>query len=70
MYFRTSDTGVLRMPSCYLKMSTDQGRPSSPVNVELTEADIPGALLGELLEAHNVEALKWWLLCRGIKVPS
>ena len=51
-------------------MSADEGGPSSYVNVELTEADIPGALLDESLEAHSVEALKWWLLCRGIKVPS
>lgn len=37
---------------------------------ELSENDIPGASLTEPLEAHNVAALKWWLLCRGIKVKS
>ena len=43
------------------------------VIVTLTEADIPGALhalLNEPLEAHNVAALKWWLLCHDIKLPS
>jgi len=43
---------------------------SFPITVELTEADIPGASLDEPLEAHNVQALKWWLLCHGIKVPT
>ena len=42
----------------------------SPAVVELTEADIPGASLEEPLDAHNVAALKWWLLCRGIKLQS
>lgn len=36
------------------------------VVVILTEADIPGALLNEPLETHNVAALKWWLLCHDI----
>ena len=43
------------------------------VIVTLTEADIPGALhalLNEPLEAHNVAALKRWLLCHDIKPPS
>ena len=40
------------------------------VIVTLTEADIPGALLNEPLETHNVAALKWWLLCHDIKLPS
>ena len=42
---------------------SDQG----PISVTLTPADIPGALLNEPLEAHAVSALKWWLLCRGVK---
>ena len=37
---------------------------------ELTESDIPGAILEEPLEKATVHALKWWLLCRGIKAPS
>ena len=36
----------------------------------VTEADIPGASLEEPLDAHNVAAQKWWLLCRGIKLQS
>jgi len=40
------------------------------VSVTLTAADIPGADLSEPLESHAVPALRWWLLCRGLKVPS
>ena len=39
-------------------------------DIVLTEADIPGASLREPLEVHNVAALKWWLLCRGVQVSS
>ena len=38
--------------------------------VELTERDIPGAYLDSPLERHNNEALRWWLLCRNIQVPT
>ena len=37
---------------------------------ELTENDIPGAILNEPLENATVPALKWWLLYRGIQAPS
>ena len=37
---------------------------------ELTEKDIPGAILNEPLENATVPELKWWLLCRGIQAPS
>ena len=40
---------------------------SLPVSVALTAAGIPGADLSEPLESHGVQALQWWLLCRGIK---
>ena len=43
---------------------------SEAVRVELTAADIPGADLSEPFEGHGVPALKWWLLCRGIKSLS
>ena len=39
---------------------------ASKSSVELNDTDIPGAHLDEPLEAHNVAALRWWLLCRGI----
>jgi len=42
----------------------------SNVILTLTEDDIPGASLKEPLEKHNIAALKWWLLCRGIQVSS
>ena len=38
--------------------------------VGLTESDIPGAALSEPLEVHTVPALKWCLLCYGIKPPT
>jgi len=37
---------------------------------ELTEDDIPGAALSEPLESATMHALKWWLQCRGVQVPS
>ena len=43
---------------------------TSQSSVELSDTDIPGAHLDEPFEAHNVTALRWWLLCRGIRVPT
>ena len=37
---------------------------------ELTEQDIPGAALNEPLESVTNHALRWWLLCRGLKASS
>ncbi len=37
--------------------------------VTLVASDIPGAELVEPLDKHPVAAL-WWLLCRGIKLPT
>ena len=38
--------------------------------MELTEADIPGATLDEPLESSTVKSLRWWLLCHGIQVST
>ena len=38
--------------------------------VTLSPEDIPGADLCEPYEKHTVSALHWWILCRGIKVPT
>ena len=38
--------------------------------LELTDADIPGAHLEEPLDSHKVAALRWSLVCRGIKPSS
>ena len=43
---------------------------ATPEPVVLTAADIPRTELSVPYEAHPVPALKWWLLCRGIKAPS
>ena len=48
-------------------MNGDSVDPSQ-CSVELNDTDIPGAHLDEPFEAHNVAALRWWLLCRGIRV--
>ena len=47
----------------------DEEPGSSSVD-ELTENDIPGAILHEPLESATVHALRWWLLCRGIQAPT
>ena len=38
--------------------------------VTLSPADIPGADLCEPFNRHTMPELRWWLLCRGIKVPA
>ena len=43
--------------------------PSQQV-VQLTEVDVPGALLEEPMDKHSIPALKRWLLCRGIEMSS
>ena len=43
---------------------------SSTVAVELTEDDVPGASLDEPMEKQSVPAVKRWLLCRGIDIPT
>ena len=50
--------------------SGDSSSTATPEPVVLTAVDIPGAELSVPYEAHPVPALKWWLLCRGIKAPS
>ena len=39
-------------------------------SVKLNDTDIPGAHLDEVFEAHNVAALRWWLLCCDIKLTT
>ncbi len=50
--------------------SGGEGCSTTMEEVVLTAADIPGAELSEPLDKHPVAALRWWLLCRGIKVPT
>ena len=38
--------------------------------LELTENDILGAIIHEMLENATMHSLRWWLLCHGIRVPS
>ena len=38
--------------------------------VQLTDSDIPGAHLSEPFASHTIPELTWWLLCRGIRVPT
>ena len=46
------------------------GRSTSLPQVTYSPDDIPGGALPEPFEQHTVSALRWWLLCRGIKVPT
>lgn len=43
---------------------------TSVPQVKLSPTDIPGADLPKPFDQHTVSALRWWLLCRGIKVPT
>ena len=43
---------------------------ASEVQITLEPLDIPGADLSEPFDKHTVPQLHWWLLCRGIKVPT
>ena len=45
-------------------------RSTSLPQLTLSPEDIPGANLSEPSEQYTVSALRWWLLCRGIKVPT
>ena len=55
-------------------VSTEEKEPtcssSCPFSVVFTAGDIPGATSDEPLESHAVPTLRWWLLCRGLKVPT
>ena len=62
----SNDTNLLSVES---NAATNE-RPLEVKAVELNKDDIPGAHLSEPFESHNVQALKWWLLCRGLRVPS
>ena len=43
---------------------------NEPETIRLTEDDIPGAKLTGPMDSHTMVELKWWLLCRGVKVPN
>ena len=69
--------GVDRYQSYISDQEEDSGSKAGPDSkadagavVTLLAEDIPGAELAEPLEKHPVAALRWWLLCRGIKVPT
>lgn len=52
------------------EMEASASTSSEPmVELELDEVDIPRALLSEPMESNIAHALRWWLLCRRIKVP-
>ena len=38
--------------------------------VDLVPSDIPGAELSKPWEQHPMVDLRWWLLCRGISMPT
>ena len=48
----------------------DRGLSTASACLTLTEEDIPGAHLLEPYAGHTLEELRWWLLCRGVTVPT
>ncbi len=49
--------------------ATDTGAAELP-EILLTPGDIDGAVLELPFERHTKHALRFWLLCRGITLPS
>ena len=47
--------------------SSQDGIQAQAVSLQLTESDIPGALLNNPIERHTMPQLRWWLMCRSIK---
>ena len=45
-------------------------RQRSPSDCDTGRGRYPWRFVNEPLEAHNVAALEWWLLCHDIKLPS
>ena len=43
---------------------------ASSAETSLCPEDIPGAVLSEPYTKYKAAALRWWLFCRGVKVPS
>ena len=43
---------------------------TSSTEISLSPEDIPGAVLAEPYTKYTAAALRWRLLCRGVKVPS
>ena len=61
----------LKLFQSYTALCTrSAGMSDSPREVVLSPEDIPGASLSKPYEKHTVAALRWWLLCRGVKAPT
>ena len=43
---------------------------ASSTQIFLSPENIPGAVLAEPYTKYTAAALRWWLLCRGVKIPS
>ena len=43
---------------------------STVVQVNLSPEDIDGAVISKSYDKHTTAALRWGLLCRGIKPPN
>ena len=53
-----------------LSVESNVATSEKPLEVKAVEDDIPGTHLSKPFESHNVQALKWWILCHGIRAPS
>ena len=60
-----SDLKLMKCTICGVKTMN-----SDLVIATLDPTDIPGAVLSEPFTNHTITALRWWLLCRGIKAPA
>ena len=43
---------------------------STVVQVSLFPEDIDGAVISKPYDKQTTAALRWWLLCKGIKLPN
>ena len=69
MLFKRKPRIIVILTSCVEKR-TEKKTDQNAVEVTLEAADIPGADLNKPFETNAMPALRWWLLCRGIKAPS
>ncbi len=58
------------MASTVVSLGGESGSSEVMEGIRLHASDIPGAELSQPFEKHPLAALRWWLLCRGIKVSN
>ena len=71
-WVRTCEVGklVVRVRRLSASMTECGITSSSLAAVQLMKSDIPGVFRSEPFASHTIPQLMWWLLCRGIRVPT